>query len=234
MSMDKGDVTGPILPVKEDLGQKLIDDLDEPLMVLESHGMINKNEFAVVALVVVVTPIVVAPIVVAPVAPVVVTPIEPSFIPMGRKIKQNQAEQKLGCEICLQERVPAQRRTWDPGITQYDVLKQHLEDKVYSTVAWTAALDKGVQPNIDYSYKAHSTAGRVFSFFNALGTIAFSYAGHSVVLEIQATIPSTPEKPSKDNILISLEKPTWLIAAANLFVVVHVIGSYQVQKDIVD
>nr|GEX95850.1 lysine histidine transporter 1-like [Tanacetum cinerariifolium] len=132
----------------------------------------------------------------------------------------------------------------------------------YSTIAWTAALDKGVQPNIDYSYKAHSTAGRVFSFFNALGTIAFSYAGHSVVLEIQATIPSTPEKPSKgpmwkgvvvayivvaicyfpvaiigfwmygntvsDNILISLEKPTWLIAAANLFVVVHVIGSYQI------
>ncbi|GJW47681.1 lysine histidine transporter 1-like protein [Tanacetum coccineum] len=215
MSMDKGDVTGPILPVKEDLGQKLIDDLDEPLMVLESHGMINKNEFAVVALVVVVTPIVVAPIVVAPVAPVVVTPVEPSFIPLGRKIKQNQAQQKLGCEICLQERVPAQRRTWDPGITQYDVLKQHLEDKShlpnfnsisgvslaaavmslsYSTVAWTAALDKGVQPNIDYSYKAHSTAGRVFSFFNAL---AFSYAGHSVVLEIQATIPSTPEKPSK-------------------------------------
>ncbi|GKD83726.1 hypothetical protein Tco_1350565 [Tanacetum coccineum] len=34
MSMDKGDVTGPILAVKEDLGQKLIDDLDEPLMVL--------------------------------------------------------------------------------------------------------------------------------------------------------------------------------------------------------
>ncbi|GJZ91943.1 hypothetical protein Tco_0664008 [Tanacetum coccineum] len=46
MSMDKGDVTGPILAVKEDLGQKLIDDLDEPLMVLESDGMINKNELA--------------------------------------------------------------------------------------------------------------------------------------------------------------------------------------------
>ncbi|GJU77712.1 hypothetical protein Tco_1274782 [Tanacetum coccineum] len=88
MSMDKGDVTGPILAVKEDLGQKLIDDLDEPLMVLESDGMINKNEFAVVAPVVAV-----APIVVAPVAPVVVTPVKPSFIPLGRKIKQNQAEQ---------------------------------------------------------------------------------------------------------------------------------------------
>ncbi|KAI3689756.1 hypothetical protein L2E82_47723 [Cichorium intybus] len=86
----------------------------------------------------------------------------------------------------------------------------------------------------------------------------FAYAGHNVVLEIQATIPSTPEKPSKgpmwkgvvvayiaicyfpvaiieywvfgnqvsDNILISLEKSTWLIAMANLFVVIHVIGSY--------
>jgi amino acid transporter len=27
--------------------------------------------------------------------------------------------------------------------------------------------------------------------------IAFAYAGHNVVLEIQATLPSTPEKPSK-------------------------------------
>ncbi|KAG6515378.1 hypothetical protein ZIOFF_025790 [Zingiber officinale] len=86
--------------------------------------------------------------------------------------------------------------------------------------------------------------------------------GHNVVLEIQATIPSTPEKPSKkpmwkgvvvaylvvaicyfpvailgywtfgnavdDNILMTLQKPTWLIAAANMFVVIHVIGSYQI------
>lgn len=33
----------------------------------------------------------------------------------------------------------------------------------------------------------------------------------------------------EDNILISLEKPKWLIIAANMFVVVHVIGSYQVK-----
>ena len=99
--------------------------------------------------------------------------------------------------------------------------------------------------------------------FNALGQVAFAYAGHNVVLEIQATIPSTPEKPSKipmwrgvvvaygivaicyfpvaligywafgngvsDNVLITLNKPTWLIAAANLMVVIHVIGSYQVR-----
>lgn len=133
----------------------------------------------------------------------------------------------------------------------------------YSTIAWAASAEKGVQPNVDYSYKATTTIGKVFNFFSALGDVAFAYAGHNVVLEIQATIPSTPEKPSKgpmwkgvivayivvalcyfpvaligyyifgneveDNILITLEKPTWLIAMANLFVVVHVIGSYQVR-----
>ncbi|WVZ15807.1 hypothetical protein V8G54_013373 [Vigna mungo] len=67
----------------------------------------------------------------------------------------------------------------------------------YSTIAWAASVDKGVQENVQYGYKAQSTAGTVFNFFNALGTVAFAYAGHNVVLEIQATIPSTPEKPSK-------------------------------------
>lgn len=132
----------------------------------------------------------------------------------------------------------------------------------YSTIAWSASVDKGVQPDVEYGYKAKSTIGTVFNFFSALGDVAFAYAGHNVVLEIQATIPSTPEKPSKgpmwkgvivayivvalcyfpvaligywifgnavsDNILISLEKPKWLIAMANMFVVFHVIGSYQI------
>ncbi|GMH25704.1 hypothetical protein Nepgr_027547 [Nepenthes gracilis] len=132
----------------------------------------------------------------------------------------------------------------------------------YSTIAWAASVHKGVQPDVSYSYPGHSTAAKVFDFFNALGSIAFAYAGHNVVLEIQATIPSTPEKPSKvpmwrgvivayivvalcyfpvslvgyrvfgkdvqDNILLSLENPAWLIAMANMFVVVHVIGSYQI------
>lgn len=134
----------------------------------------------------------------------------------------------------------------------------------YSTIAWTTSIAKGVQPDVDYGLKASTTTGKVFNFLNALGDVAFAYAGHSVVLEIQATIPSTPEKPSKramwkgvlvayivvalcyfpvaligywtfgnsvkDNILISLEKPGWLIALANMFVVIHVIGGYQVGK----
>ncbi|MBA0711534.1 hypothetical protein Golax_010702 [Gossypium laxum] len=132
----------------------------------------------------------------------------------------------------------------------------------YSTIAWTASIGKGVQPNVDYSYKSTSNPGKVFDFLAGLGEIAFAYAGHNVVLEIQATMPSTPEKPSKgpmwkgvivaylivaicylpvafigywafgnsvnDNILLTLENPTWLIATANIFVVIHVIGSYQI------
>ncbi|WCJ27507.1 Transmembrane amino acid transporter family protein [Euphorbia peplus] len=131
----------------------------------------------------------------------------------------------------------------------------------YSTIAWGASAHKGREPDVDYSYRSTTTSGKVFDFFSALGDVAFAYAGHNVVLEIQATIPSTPEKPSKgpmwkgvifayivvalcyfpvalvgyymfgnevaDNILISLEKPNWLIIMANAFVVIHVIGSYQ-------
>ncbi|KAK3013144.1 hypothetical protein RJ639_008567 [Escallonia herrerae] len=132
----------------------------------------------------------------------------------------------------------------------------------YSIIAWVASLNKGIHQEVDYSPRAKSTAGNVFNFFSALGDVAFAYAGHNVVLEIQATIPSTPERPSKiamwkgvvvayivvaicyfpvalvgyyifgntidDNILITLEKPNWLIATANMFVVVHVIGGYQI------
>ncbi|KAG8383273.1 hypothetical protein BUALT_Bualt05G0167400 [Buddleja alternifolia] len=133
---------------------------------------------------------------------------------------------------------------------------------VYSSVAWMASLHKGVQSNVSYGLRGSSKPANVLNFFNAMGDIAFAYAGHNVVLEIQATIPSTPERPSKkpmwkgvifayiivaicyfpvafigyyifgdsvdDNILMTLEKPAWLIATANMFVLVHVIGSYQV------
>ena len=136
----------------------------------------------------------------------------------------------------------------------------------YSTIAWAVSAHKARHAAVDYSKKAGTAmaTGQTFNFLSALGDVAFAYAGHNVVLEIQATIPSTPDKPSKkpmwqglvlayvvvaicylpvafvgyyvfgnavdDNILITLEKPRWLIAMANIFVVVHVIGSYQVPK----
>lgn len=128
----------------------------------------------------------------------------------------------------------------------------------YSTIGWAACVHKGISPAVSYGSRATTTPGEVFGFLSALGNVAFSYAGHSVVLEIQATIPSPSRKPMmkgvvfayaivalcylpvafvgyavfgssvEDNVLISLEKPAWLIITANAFVVVHVIGSYQV------
>ncbi|KAF3431815.1 hypothetical protein FNV43_RR26551 [Rhamnella rubrinervis] len=132
----------------------------------------------------------------------------------------------------------------------------------YSTIAWAGCLSKGQIDNVSYAYKRTSAADGMFRVFNALGQISFAFAGHAVALEIQATIPSTPEKPSKvpmwkgaigayfinaicyfpvaligywafgqdvdDNVLMALKRPEWLIASANLMVVIHVIGSYQV------
>ena len=117
---------------------------------------------------------------------------------------------------------------------------------------------------MDYSKTASTATGQTFNFLSALGDVAFAYAGHNVVLEIQATIPSTPDKPSKkpmwkgvvvayvvvalcyfpaslvgywafgnkvqDNILVTLDTPRWLIALANMMVVVHLLGGYQVRR----
>ncbi|KAL6010365.1 hypothetical protein ACLOJK_000796 [Asimina triloba] len=132
----------------------------------------------------------------------------------------------------------------------------------YSTISWVVCLTRGPIPNVSYAYKNTSTANALFRVCNALGQISFAFAGHGIVLEIQATVPSTPGKPSKitmwkgavvayfttaicyfptamvgywafgqvvdDNLLLALKRPEWLIAAANLMVVIHVIGSYQV------
>lgn len=67
----------------------------------------------------------------------------------------------------------------------------------YFTIAWTASLHKCKLGDVGYCSKSTTAAVSVFRVFTALGDIAFSYAGHNMVLEIQATIPSTLEKPSK-------------------------------------
>ncbi|CAN6349310.1 unnamed protein product [Urochloa humidicola] len=135
----------------------------------------------------------------------------------------------------------------------------------YSMIAFLTSAVKGSAAGnaaVDYGLRASTPAGRAFGMLSALGTVSFAYAAHNVVLEIQATIPSTPESPSRrpmwrgvvaayavvalcyfsvafagyyafggavdPNVLITLDRPRWLIAAANLMVVVHVVGGYQV------
>ncbi|KAL2897958.1 Lysine histidine transporter 1 [Bienertia sinuspersici] len=109
----------------------------------------------------------------------------------------------------------------------------------YSAIAWIASAIKGVQQDISYGSRYTTTPGHIFGFLSGLGTVAFAFSGHNIVLEIQASIPSTPDRPSKipmwkgsllAYIIIGLcyFPPIWLIAAANIFVVIHVIGSYQV------
>ncbi|XP_019432090.1 PREDICTED: lysine histidine transporter-like 5 [Lupinus angustifolius] len=68
----------------------------------------------------------------------------------------------------------------------------------YSMVAFCTSIVKGTEHHPHhYGLRSHTLPGKIFDIFNALGTIAFAFAGHSVVLEIQATLPSTPEIPSK-------------------------------------
>ena len=129
----------------------------------------------------------------------------------------------------------------------------------YSTIAWVSPL---IENPGEGDPRCETTERTVFTVLNALGQMAFAYAGHNVVLEIQATIPSTRDRPSKkpmwrgvtlayiivaacyfpvalvgwkylgnkvtDNVLLSLESPRTLIAIANMMVVIHVLGSYQV------
>ncbi|XP_057761163.1 lysine histidine transporter-like 5 [Arachis stenosperma] len=83
----------------------------------------------------------------------------------------------------------------------------------YSTVAVVTSIIIGVRHHPShYGVRSDTVAGMTFDVFTALGTIAFAFAGHSVVLEIQATLPSTEEVPSK--------KPMWRgVVSAYLIVI---------------
>ncbi|KAK9904954.1 hypothetical protein WJX75_006393 [Coccomyxa subellipsoidea] len=134
----------------------------------------------------------------------------------------------------------------------------------YSTIAVGASIASGRQPDAYYDLHTKDTADSVFGIFNALGTVAFAYGGHNVVLEIQATLPSPPDtfKPMMKGVYVAYVLVAWcyfavsitgywafginvadnvlmtpalkntvpngLIIAADMFVVIHVLGSFQV------
>ena len=57
----------------------------------------------------------------------------------------------------------------------------------YSTIAIGVSAHAGRQPGAEYNLNGFTKSEGIFGIFNALGTIAFAYGGHNVVLEIQVT-----------------------------------------------
>lgn len=57
----------------------------------------------------------------------------------------------------------------------------------YSTIAIGVAGHAGKQPGAEYNLNGYTRADGVFGIFNSLGTIAFAYGGHNVVMEIQVS-----------------------------------------------
>lgn len=68
----------------------------------------------------------------------------------------------------------------------------------YCTMMWTISVTEGRMPNVSYnSVRANTQIARVFDLLNALGIIAFAFRGHNLILEIQATMPSSEKHPSR-------------------------------------
>ena len=55
----------------------------------------------------------------------------------------------------------------------------------YSTIAFGASVGHGQVPDVPYNLDGFTLANGLFGVWNALGTVAFAYGGHNVVLEIQ-------------------------------------------------
>lgn len=138
----------------------------------------------------------------------------------------------------------------------------------YCTIA--VAMAASIKPapgsvNYDPMSVDRTPMERTMGVFNALTSILFAYGGHNVALEIQATLPITPEHPSTvqrmmwgvnvtfvitglfyflvsivgfwafgtavaDNVLLTFAKgpKSWVVAMADMMVVVHVASAYQV------
>ncbi|KAI6688950.1 hypothetical protein NL676_025778 [Syzygium grande] len=67
----------------------------------------------------------------------------------------------------------------------------------YSTMVWVLSVSQERPPTISYEpLSLPSFSASVFSVMNALGIVAFAFRGHNLVLEIQATMPSTFKHPA--------------------------------------
>lgn len=62
----------------------------------------------------------------------------------------------------------------------------------YSSMVWLLSVSHTRPASISY----HPLVSSPFSVLNALGIVAFAFRGHNLVLEIQATMPSTFKHPA--------------------------------------
>ncbi|GFQ01885.1 lysine histidine transporter-like 8 [Phtheirospermum japonicum] len=67
----------------------------------------------------------------------------------------------------------------------------------YCTAIWVVSVSEGRLPNVSYNpVRSGTDISMIFDVLNALGIIAFAFRGHNLILEIQATMPSTEKHPS--------------------------------------
>ncbi|XP_071691396.1 lysine histidine transporter-like 8 [Rutidosis leptorrhynchoides] len=67
----------------------------------------------------------------------------------------------------------------------------------YCTTIWAVSVSEGRLPNVSYNpIRVGSEVSKAFDVLNALGIIAFAFRGHNLILEIQATMPSSEKHPS--------------------------------------
>ncbi|XVE56249.1 hypothetical protein DITRI_Ditri03aG0223200 [Diplodiscus trichospermus] len=87
----------------------------------------------------------------------------------------------------------------------------------YCTMMWMISVTEGRLDGVSYDpIKEEDNMAMIFSVLNALGIIAFAFRGHNLTLEIQATMPSTENKPSKIPMWRGV-KAAYLIIAMCLF-----------------
>ncbi|XP_057963002.1 lysine histidine transporter-like 8 [Malania oleifera] len=87
----------------------------------------------------------------------------------------------------------------------------------YCTIIWVVSVAEGRLPGVSYDpVRPKDEIGRVFGVLNALGIVAFAFRGHNLILEIQATMPSSEKHPSHVPMWRGV-KFAYLIIAACLF-----------------
>ncbi|KAK2373208.1 Lysine histidine transporter-like 8 [Trifolium repens] len=84
----------------------------------------------------------------------------------------------------------------------------------YCTSIWIASVAKGALPGVNYNpVRGGNSVENAFSVLNALGIIAFAFRGHNLILEIQATMPSSEKHPSHVPMWKGVKASYTLIAA---------------------